>query len=59
MDFDEYRETSIEYSGNVVSDDQKKRKLDERRQNRFNYYNAVIATLAFLLSVISLILQLC
>ncbi len=36
---------------------EKKRCKEERYQNRFNYYNSIIATIALILSIISLLLQ--
>lgn len=51
MDKDFFRELSE----SAVSEAEEKRKHDDRHQNRFNYYNAVIATLALILSIIALI----
>lgn len=53
----DYEKFASEYSDKVVADAEKERLKRERHQNRFNYYNSIIATLAFVLSVISIVLQ--
>ena len=51
---DNYQKLSTEHSKNVVSDAEKERRRKERHQDRFNYYNSIIATLALILSIIAL-----
>lgn len=53
----DYEKFASEYSDKVVADAEKEHLKIERHQNRFNYYNSIIATLAFVLSVISIVLQ--
>ena len=55
---DDYQKFVTEYDNNVVSDVEKERIKNERHQNRFNYYNSVVATLALILSIIGIILGL-
>ena len=54
----DYEKFSDEYSSKVVSDAEKDRRKKERHQDRFNYYNSTIATLALILSIIGIILGL-
>jgi hypothetical protein len=56
---DEYEKSGIEYSDQVVSNAEMERLKKERHQNRFNYYNCIIATLALIISIIALVLELC
>lgn len=35
---------------------EKAKKFSERHQNRFNYYNSFVSTLALIISIVSLIL---
>lgn len=49
-----YRDVSNQ---NIDATELERRKKD-RHQNRFNYYNSIVATLALILSIISLILGL-
>jgi len=51
----DYEKIVNEYSEKVVSDAEKERLKEERYQNRFNYYNSIIATLALILSIIALL----
>lgn len=51
----DYQKFAVEYSNQVVADAEKKRIKKERHQNRFNYYNSMIATLALILSIIALL----
>lgn len=51
---DDYQKFTTEYSDHVVSDAEKERIKKERHQNRFNYYNSIVATLALILSIIAL-----
>ena len=55
---DDYQKFVTEYDNDVVSDAEKERIKNERHQNRFNYYNSVVATLALILSIIGIILGL-
>lgn len=55
---DDYQKFVTEYNNDVVSDVEKERIKNERHQNRFNYYNSVVATLALILSIIGIILGL-
>lgn len=45
-------------SNENVDSVEKKRIEDDRYQNRFNYYNSIVATLALILSIIGIILGL-
>lgn len=54
----DYSKFAKDYSDNVVDNAEKERIKKERFQNRFNYYNSVVATLALILSIISIILWL-
>ena len=47
---DKYQKLATETSSDHVDYVEAKRIKDERHQNRFNYYNAAIATLALILS---------
>lgn len=38
---------------------EKAKKFSEQHQNRFNYYNSFVSTLALIISIVSLILQFC
>lgn len=55
---DDYQKFVTEYDNNIVSDAEKERIKNERHQNRFNYYNSIVATLALILSIIGIILGL-
>lgn len=55
MDMKKYQKNAIEYSSDVVDSAERKRKHDQRYQDRFNYYNAVVATLALIISIIALL----
>lgn len=48
----DYFKFAKDYSDNVVDNAEK-----ERIQNRFNYYNCIISTIALILSIISIILK--
>ena len=50
----EYEKFSVDHSNDLVDSISRKRKHDQRYQDRFNYYNAVIATLALILSIVAL-----
>lgn len=54
----DYSKFAKDYSNNVVDNAEKERIKKERFQNRFNYYNSVVATLALIFSIISIILGL-
>lgn len=49
-----YRDVSNQ---NIDATELERRKKD-RHKNRFNYYNSIVATLALILSIISIILEL-
>lgn len=59
MNMDNYQKLFTEINDQNVKNTLIEQKKRERHQNRFNYYNSTIATLAFILSVISIILELC
>lgn len=48
-----------ELSDKNVDSAERERIKDERHQNRFNYFNCVTSILALVLSIISIILQVC
>ena len=52
----DYEKFAIEYSEKVISDAEKERRKEDRYQNRFNYYNCAISTIALMLSIIAIIL---
>lgn len=56
---DNYQKFSFEHSDAVVSDAEKERRKKERHQDRFNYYNCIVATLALIISIIAIILEIC
>ena len=51
----DYEKFAIEYSEKVISDAEKERRKEDRYQNRFNYYNCAISTIALILSIIAII----
>ena len=53
----DYFKFAKDYSDNVVDNAEKERIKKERFQNRFNYYNYIISTIALILSIISIILK--
>ena len=54
---DDYENLYKDVSNQNVDTELERRKK-ERYQNRFNYYNSVVATLALILSIIGIILGL-
>lgn len=58
MKDDDYIDFAIKISEDNVKAAELKRRKKDRFQNRFNYYNSVIATLALILSIIGIILGL-
>lgn len=51
----DYEKIIIDQSARAVSEAEKERIKKERHQNRFNYYNSTIATIALILSIIALL----
>lgn len=56
---DDYKKLFMDISDQNIKNALIEQKKRERHQNRFNYYNSTIATLAFILSVIAIILEIC
>ncbi len=56
---DDYKKLFTDISNQNVKSAEIERRKKERYQNRFNYYNSIIATLALILSIISILLQVC
>ena len=55
---DDYENLYKDVSNQNVDTAELERRKKERYQNRFNYYNSVVATLAVILSIIGIILGL-
>lgn len=55
---DDYEILYKDVSNQNVDTAELERRKEERYQNRFNYYNSVVATLALILSIIGIILGL-
>ena len=55
---DDYDNLYKDVSNQNVDTAELERRKKERYQNRFNYYNSVVATLALILSIIGIILGL-
>lgn len=52
----DYEKFAIDYSEKVIVNAEKERCKKERYQNRFNYYNCAISTIALILSIIAIFL---
>lgn len=52
---DDYGKLFTDISDQNVENAEIERRKKERYQNRFNYYNSIIATLALILSIIALV----
>ena len=55
---DDYENLYKDVSNQNVDTAELERRKEERYQNRVNYYNSVVATLALILSIIGIILGL-
>lgn len=55
MDMYDYEKDAISRSNKTVDDSVLRKKRSQRYQDRFNYYNAVVATLALIISIIALL----
>lgn len=53
---DDYPKLYSDVSNQNIDSAELERRKKERHQNRFNYYNCIIATLALILSIIGIIL---
>lgn len=53
---DDYPKLYSDASNQNIDSAELERRKKERHQNRFNYYNCIIATLALILSIIGIIL---
>lgn len=53
---DNYPKLYSDISNQNIDSTELERRKKERHQNRFNYYNCIIATLALILSIIGIIL---
>lgn len=55
---DDYQKLFNDISNQNIKAAELERRKKDRYQNRFNYYNSVVATLALILSIIGIILGL-